>query len=255
MFSCIKQLANDMMKNIYLNALITGDIYAKDVDVLVNKRKSDREEAIKACGGLKQALEWGAVSESEFMPLNVCGNVSNALCPIFLDNNPPLYRYQFDNRAKEKGYITKTVFLSGALNGRDRKKNYLLRVDCDGHSYIIYILAAQDEGYLFQGNAAESMKCFTLQEWMNSPKAAKKISLREHRDLLIQLENAKIVKIGPLKERLVDTFSIDDDRKKQYKPFNATNFSFCFREVNEEIAKENLRAIYKKARIAPMPNL
>ena len=252
MIAYIRQLVNDMMKNINLNALVTSDMYAKDVLALVQKRRRDREETIKACGGLKQALEWGAVSDSEFKPLNVCGNISNTLCAILLDNHPPLYRFQYDNRINEKGFIQKVLPLSGALNGRSRQKSYLLRVDCTGHSYVVYILAAQDEGYLFQGNAGDSMKYFTLQDWMNSPKSYNKISIREHRDLLIQI-NDKIVASGPAKKRIVDTYSIDDDHIKNYKPFKGTNMSFILRELNEKTAKKNILALYRRARM-PRPD-
>jgi hypothetical protein len=225
-------------------------MYGKDIQKQVASASAARKEIIQMMGGLKKAVEAGMISESEFLPLNVCGTVSNVLCKIFLDNNPPKYRYQYENQKNEKGYITKLIALAGALNGRSRTKPYLLRVDCDGHSYTIYIRTAQDEGYLFQGNAAKSMKYFTLQDWVNSPKSQKVISIRKHLDLLFQIGKAKIIKGGPLKKKVVDTFSIDDDYKTAFEPFKASNFTFCFREVNEKIIKNNLFSLYKKTRIA-----
>lgn len=247
----IRKLANDMMEEVNLHALIAGDLYADDVRFLMGRRKEGIGESFAPCGGARQAPVPGVPRRPEQIGPRDSADVSNLLCTLFFDNNPPLYRYRFANRTREAGYFNNAVHLSGIVNGRSRQKSYLLRVDCDSHSYVVYVRAARDEGYLFQANSSESMRGFTFREWMNSAKADRPLSIREHMNLLMQLQG-RVVGMGFLKQRLVDTFSIDDDHLKVYEPFRGTDLFFCFREINERIVVENLRALYKRACV-PVP--
>ncbi|MCE5242098.1 MAG: hypothetical protein LLF99_02815, partial [Desulfobacteraceae bacterium] len=161
MKDCIRKLANDMMEETNLNALIAGDMYAEDARFLMARRKEGIGEAFMPCGGPRRAPVPGAPRRPGPIAPHDCTDVSNLLCALFFDNNPPLYRYRFANRTREAGYFNNAVHLSGIVNGRSRQKSYLLRVDCDSHSYVVYIRAARDEGCLFQANSSESMRSFT----------------------------------------------------------------------------------------------
>lgn len=253
MIDRITQFANDMMANVALNALVNGDMYSDTVLNQVRSMRATREEVITMMGGLDNAVEAGMIPASEFLPLNVCGTVSNVLCQIFLDDNPNGYRFNYENRRNETGYITGLVPLSGAINGRNRAKSYLLRVDGDSHSYVMYLPPADDDAYLMQGNAARCMAQFTLTQWMNTAKSQRALSIRRHRDLLFRLEQAQVIGMGPLVRELVDTFSIDDDHVTRYTAFRATNMTFIFREVVPRVVKDNLRALYQRANVAPVP--
>lgn len=246
MKDCIRKLANDMMEEANLHALIAGDLYAEDARFLTARRKEGSGGTFMPCGGARQAPVAGASPRPGPIAPHEGADVSNLLCAIFFDNNPPLYRYRFANRTREAGYFSNAVHLSGIVNGRSRQKSYLLRVDCDSHSYVVYVRAAGDEGYLFQANSSKSMRGFTFREWMNSAKADRPLAIREHMNFLMQLQG-RVVGMGILKQRLVDTFSIDDDHLKVYEPFRGTNLFFCFREINEKIVAENLRALYRRA--------
>lgn len=254
MIDCIRQMANDMMANIHLNTLVNGDMYAVDVNTKVNELLAARNEVIEMMRGLgEDAVASGMVPASPCLPLNVCGTVSNVLCHIFLDTQAFNYRFNFENRRQEKGYFTTLLPLAGALTGRPRDKSHILRVDTDTHSYVLYLPPSQDDAYLLQGNAATCMKTFTLQEWMNTDKSQTVLSVRQHTDLLFSLNGKDQITTNPLKQRLVDFFSIDDQTRPEYTAFRPTNMTVIFRQFDEAAAKGNLRALYRRANIMQIP--
>ena len=253
MVECIKQFANDMMASLELNALVGRDLYADDAPALVRQLRETRESSIRDMGISEQDLiEMGAIPATLAVPINICGIVSNTLCSLFLDKDKFGYRFNCENRAKEGGYHSSLMTLTAALDKRDPHRSYVWRVNCKTHSYMLY-LPGGDTAYLMQGNAAPCMKTFTLQEWMNGAKSAVALSVRAHVELLSRINGQKAVVLGPDKRALVDTFSIDDDHATNYPSFDATGLVSILRGFDEEQARANLIALYKRAGIAKPP--
>jgi hypothetical protein len=247
MLKYIQALSNDMMKSLELNVLVNGDMYSKDVSGSVKAMLKERASLADAFGGEKNAIAEGVFGATPHLPLGVCGTVSNVLCSLFLDTDEFGYRFSFENRTKELGYSTELKQLGVALQKRADDKSYLLRVDCKTHSYVLYLPPSKDDAYLLQANAAECMRQFTLQEWMNGKKVGRTLSLAKHYELLTKIDGLKEVVLGPQKEALVDFFSIDDDYKKKYAGFSPAGMTFIFRAFNEKSAVENINALYKRA--------
>ena len=112
---------------------------------------------------------------------------------------------------------------------------------------MLYIPPSQDDAYLMQANCANCMSTFTLQEWMNSNKGTRKLSLAKHYELLAKIDDQKDVALGPAKEALVATFSIDDDKTTKYDAYKPGNMTAIFRSFNEKTAVENIGSLYQRA--------
>ncbi|PTL78809.1 hypothetical protein [Vitiosangium sp. GDMCC 1.1324] len=248
MVKYIQQLANDMMKSLELNALVNGDMYG-DATEAVKKQKADLKEVrdmLKLTGTPDEQIR-EMTGSTDFRILSVCGTVSTVLCQIFLDTQKFNYRFDFENRSKDKGYYKDLMTLGNALGKRDEKQSHLLRVDCDSHSYVLYLPPSKDSAYLMQGNIAKCMTQFTLQEWMNSKKAFLELSMEKHYKLLTSIWDSKAVQ-APYKDVLIEVFSINDgDKKRKLDPFKATKMTFVFREFDEASAVANVKDLYKRA--------
>jgi hypothetical protein len=244
MVKCIWQLANDMMESFGLNALV-NNMYAKDVNTAMQDLLDARQVALDCYGD--EAIAQGMIGPTKFLPLGVCGTVSNVLCQIFLDDPDSNYRFDFENRAKENGYSKGPMLLGNALKNRSDKKSYVLRIDCSSHSYVLYLPPSKDDAYLLQGNCAACMKSFTLQEWMNSKKGGLVQSLATHYELLQKMEKLEEVVLGPRKQDLVDFFSIDNDHKTKYAAYKPGNMTAIFRSFDEKTAMANIESLYKRA--------
>jgi hypothetical protein len=247
MLKYIHQLANDMMKSLELNALVNGDMYSKDVKGIVDSILNERKTLSDDFGGEDNAVAAGVFGPTAHLPLSVCGTVSNVLCRLFLDTEEFNYRFDFENRAKEPGYFADMMTLGAALLKRDGDLSYLLRVDCTTHSYVLYLPPSKDDAYLIQANAAECMRQFTLQQWMNHKKSGRTLSLSQHYELLKKIFGVKEVVVGLQKQALIDFFSIDDDNKSKYAPFSGGGMTFIFRSFDEKSAVANIAALYKRA--------
>jgi hypothetical protein len=248
MVKYIKQLANDMMKSFELNAMV-NNMRAKDVKTAMEQITKAREDVIReAFGGNEElALELNAIGPTKLLPVTVCGTASNLLCQIFLDDSETDYLFDFNNRADEAGYCEGPMLLFNALKKRSDEKSYVLRIDCTSHSYVLYLPPSADDAYLMQANCADCMKAFTLQEWMNGWKGDRKLSLQEHYKLLWKIRDMKEVALGPPKEALVTTFSIDNDKKTKYEAYKPGNMTAIFRSFDEATAIANMRSLYQRA--------
>lgn len=253
MLKYVQLLANDMMDNMSLNALVNeGDLNASDeaIKKIIASINATREEVAKDMGGVQNAVALGMLPESAALPLNVCGTVANVICQLFLNSVKFNYRFNFKDRTQEDGYCNNIMLLGAALKKRDGKQSYLLRVDCTSHSYVLYLPPSKnsDEAYLIQANCAECMEQFTLQEWMNSKKATTVRSLSDHFELLTKIADLKEVALNPYKKGVSSFFAfIPENPHKKYTHYKPTNMDFVFRAFDEKIAYGNFAALYKRA--------
>ena len=245
MVKYIHQLANDMMKSFELNALV-NNMRAKDADTAMQELLDARKMAIEFYGE-ETAIAEGMIGPTKFLPLGVCGTASNVLCQLFLDDPDHDYYFDFGNRAKEGGYSQGVMLLGNALKKRSEEESYVLRIDCKSHSYVLYLPPSKDNAYLMQANCAACMKAFTLQEWMNSKKGGRVLSLADHCELLQKMEKMDQVVLGPCKQALVDVFSIDDDKQSQYAAYRPGDMTAILRPFDEKTAVANINALYKRA--------
>ena len=196
----------------------------------------DPKKQLKAFEKLKQGLASFGMACPDVPPLQICGDVSQVLCRVALENEKPKVVL---NKAKKIFAIIEPEALQEKLENSGEEDLHLIKVDTDSHSYVLLAYGKPSHALLLQANNAAALPVYELSDWLNASKSEAGVPIVEHLEWLSKQSGTTVDSSSEVAQEVVALYS-HSDVDSLSAPFKFTNLKLSYALVNKEYLNKNI---------------